>query len=35
VVDALVFAGEVERPVGVEVAVVDQGAEFEEGFGSG
>jgi hypothetical protein len=34
-VDALVLAGEVEAPAGVEVAVVDQGAELEDGFGSG
>jgi len=34
-VDALVLAGEVEAPVGVEVAVADQGAELEDGFGSG
>ncbi|GGZ98642.1 hypothetical protein GCM10010303_04370 [Streptomyces purpurascens] len=29
------FAGEVEGPVLVEVAVVVQGAEFEDGFGAG
>jgi hypothetical protein len=33
-VDALVFLGEVPGPVGVEVAVADQGAEFEDGFGA-
>src|SRR5450759_3449422 len=34
VVDAFVFPAEVEAPVGVEVAVGDQGAEFEDGLGA-
>jgi len=34
-VDALVFLLEVMRPVGVEVAVGQHGAEGEDGFGSG
>ena len=33
-VDALVFLVDVVWPVGVEVAVADQGAEFEDGFGA-
>jgi len=33
-VDALVFLGEMELPVAVEVAVGDQGAEFEDGLGA-
>ena len=33
-VDALVFLGEVESPVGVEVAVGDQGPKFQHGFGA-
>src|SRR5664279_3771014 len=32
-VDAAVFLGEVIFPVGVEVAVADHGAEFQDGFG--
>jgi hypothetical protein len=34
VVDAFVFPAEVEAPVGVEVAVGDQGAELEDGLGA-
>ncbi len=34
VVDAFVFAAEVEAPVVVEVAVGDEGAEFEDGLGA-
>jgi len=30
-----VLAGKMEAPVGVEVAVVDQGTELEDGFGPG
>jgi hypothetical protein len=33
-VDALVFLGEVEAPVGEKVAVGDQGAELEDGLGA-
>ena len=33
--DAAVFAVEVVTPVGVEVAVADQGTEFQDGLGSG
>jgi hypothetical protein len=33
-VEALVLAGEVEAPVLVEVAVADDGAEGEDGFGA-
>ena len=33
-VEAFVLAREVVSPVGVEVAVVDQGTELEDGFGS-
>ena len=33
--DAAVFAVEVVAPVGVEVAVADQGAEFQDGLGAG
>ena len=33
-VEALMLAGEVKRPVGVEVAVVVQGREFEDGLGA-
>jgi len=33
-VEALVFAGEVEAPVLLEVAVADHGAEGEDGFGA-
>ena len=32
--DALVLAAEVERPVGVEVAGGDEGAEFQDGLGA-
>jgi hypothetical protein len=34
-VEPLVFAGEVEAPVVVEVAVADDGAQGEDGFGAG
>ena len=34
VVVAVVFLGEVVGPVGVEVVVAGQGAEFEDGFGA-
>src|SRR6266700_5139201 len=34
VVDALLFLGQVPGPVLVEVAVADQGAEFEDGLGA-
>src|SRR4029453_12782091 len=34
-VDALLFLGQVPGPVPVEVAVADEGAEFEDGFGAG
>jgi len=34
-VDALVFLVEVECPVGVEIAVADEGSEFEDCLGSG
>jgi hypothetical protein len=33
-VEPLVFAGEVEAPVFVEVAVADDGAQGEDGFGA-
>jgi hypothetical protein len=33
-VEPLVFAGEVKAPVVVEVAVADEGAQGEDGFGS-
>ncbi|MGH3258382.1 MAG: hypothetical protein ACRDOU_23815, partial [Streptosporangiaceae bacterium] len=33
-VDAFVLAAEVEAPVGVEVAVGDDGAELQDGFGA-
>ena len=33
-VDALLFLGQVPGPVPVEVAVADEGAEFEDGFGA-
>jgi hypothetical protein len=33
-VEEFVLAGEVKRPVGVEVAVVVQGPEFEDGLGA-
>jgi hypothetical protein len=32
-VDALVLLGEMEGPVGGEVAVADQGAQLEDGLG--
>lgn len=32
-VEAFVFAGEVVSPVGVEVSVVDEDSEREDGFG--
>jgi hypothetical protein len=32
-VDAAAFLGEVKVPVGVEVAVADERAEFRDGFG--
>lgn len=34
-VDAAVFSGGVGAPVGVEVTVVDQYAELQDGFGAG
>lgn len=34
-VDATVLLGELPGEVGVEVAVADQGPEFEHGFGAG
>jgi len=34
-VEPLVFAGEVEAPVVVEVAVTDDGAQGEDAFGAG
>jgi hypothetical protein len=33
-VDASVFLGEVEAPVGVEVAIGPQGAQLEDGLGA-
>jgi hypothetical protein len=33
--DAVVFAVEVVAPVGVGVAVADQGTEFQDGLGGG
>lgn len=34
-VDALVLLGEVTVPIGSEITISDQGAEFQDGFGSG
>jgi len=34
-VDAAVFLGQVVAPIFVEVAVADNGAELEDGFGAG